>query len=168
MNYTPLEYPADPVFSASPIALGLLISAVLLTIILPLAFRKLRSATFVGSGIVISFIIFSITILAPSLALDRAKVDGRLAAERSWQADTIAEINDRYGIELDEAQFHQLKYPWEKPDPDYRSYGSIKFTAPTENGNLIQTTVYLVWQDEKMILVGSSDEKTFRELKLQE
>lgn len=168
MNYTPLEYPAEPVFSPSPIALGLVIGAVLLTIILPIVVRRLRSPYFIMISIMVSAMVFGFAILMPSIAVNGEKIDGKIAAEESWRANTIAEINDRYGIELDEAQFHQLKYPWEKPDPDYRSYGSIKFTAPTENGNLIQTTVYLVWQDEKMILVGSSDEKTFRELKLQE
>ena len=74
------------------------------------------------------------------------------------------QLEDTYGIELTKSEFKYLNYPVDRPEQNFQVFGSYSRDTPTEDG-FARSDVYLIWKNGSLSLAGSTDGKTFTELK---
>jgi len=158
MDFIPeIEYPLPLLFGFA----ALLIVAVLLGIVLSVLWR-LRPAA--GSSVRAS-VLPTLTALAGMVGFLGmfATVFGfglYGAVEREKQFSEQVEAT--YGLDLDQERIGELGYPEERPEADFKTFGSAEIVEQSDTqGEYTGTKVYLIWEDGKMILAKTTDGESF-------
>jgi len=72
------------------------------------------------------------------------------------------QIEATYGLDLDQEQIRELGYPVERPEADFKAFGSVELVEQAgAQGEYTGTKVYLIWEDGKMILAETTDGESF-------
>ena len=69
-----------------------------------------------------------------------------------------AETEEYYGLTLDRTDHYWLRYPEERPEVDFKAYGSVSNTSLSAEGEIVSRSITLVWTEGKMIF-ASEDER---------
>lgn len=73
------------------------------------------------------------------------------------------DIEESYGMTLTGEEYSSLRFPAEKPQVDFKVFGSIEYDFPTADG-FERETVYLIWRTDRFELAASSDGEKFTTL----
>jgi len=161
MNYIP----------RGPLAIGQMVLAIIVSLVgfsiflvsLGVAVLHSVSLPLYASGLLVmlstlGFVIFTVAVSC---------ADPAATPHRERYEAFVAEVRDRYGIELDLEEFNSLKYPLSLPTSDFEVFGSIVRNEQLQGSSFLKRSIYLVWNEGKLDLSQSSDGETFVPLTLQ-
>lgn len=154
MNFIPLEFTTSALVVA-PILAGIGFIIVIALIVLGIVNK------FDSQDIAIAIVLGTLPLL-----MTIAAVGSLLSGPEAFRGSKVAqlaefqeEVRQSYGIDLDEKQVNDLKYPDREPRSDFKSYGDTQAVLSPEPGSYEKTELHLVSEGNELILVGTDGEE---------